>query len=299
MSDCRRFEESLRALVAGEPVPEARALREHAVRCRDCRDILAQHDALSDLARAIAPASDVELERMRRRVLDQVRSSARQVETSFAYRPAWAAGFAVLLFGAGFATAWLRADQRAPAATTLLSQMTDEARSNESLVDVENSPFTYSEVAFRRIDGERVELEFDVTRHVRLKDSTRSPIVQEVLAQSLLNPSHTGTRLKALTLAAQSIAPKVRESLLFALHHDESLAVRQKALSILAAEPPDPAIEAAMLETLHDDQAVPMRLDALDYLARHLERTTLRRAIGDAAEPGNAALLVRLGEYPE
>lgn len=296
MSDCSRYEERLRALVSGEPVAEARALREHAESCPDCRELIERHDALTDLARETASASDVELERMRRAVLDQVRSVARRRATPFAYRPAWAAGFAVLLFSAGFATAWLRADQRAPAATTLLGQMTDEALSNESLADVENSPFTYSEVAFRRIDGERVELEFDVTRHVRLKDSTRSPIVQEVLAQSLLNPSHTGTRLKALTLAAQSIAPKLRESLLFALHHDENLAVRQKALAILAAEPPDPAIEAAVLETLHEDPAVPMRLGALDYLARHVERTTLRQAIGDAAEPGNAALLVRLDE---
>ena len=175
--------------------------------------------------------------------------------------------------------------------------MTDEANSNRSLGDVEDSPFTYSEIAFRRVDGDRVELEFDVTRHVRVTDSARSPIVQEVLAQSLLNPSHTGTRLKALSLAAQGMAPKVRESLIFALHHDENLAVRRKALEILAEQPPDPAIEAAVLTTLRDDEAVPMRLEALDYLAQHVERATLRRAIGDEHAPGHAALVVRLGEY--
>jgi hypothetical protein len=300
MSECSRFEERLRALVAGEPVP-ARALYEHAATCPECRDLLATHEALTGLAGETRDADPVELDALRRRVLDQVRrgpTPARPIP--FGYRPAWAAGFAVLLFGAGFATAWLSSDAREPrAGSDLVGQMTDEAISNRSLLDVENSQFTYSEVAFRRIDGDRVELEFDVARHVRVTDSARSPIVQEVLAQSLLNPSHTGTRLKALSLAAQGMAPKVRESLIFALHHDENLAVRSKALEILAAQPHDPAIEAAVLTTLRDDDAVPMRLEALDYLARHVESATLRRAIGDAGTPGNATLLVRLGDYPK
>ncbi len=298
MSECSRFEERLRALVLGEQV-SPRPLYEHAATCPDCRELLATHEALTGLAGETRDADPVELDALRRRVLDEVRRGPTVVRTTpLVYRPAWAAGFAVLLFGAGFATAWLRADTPEPrAGGDLVGQMTDEAISNRSLVDVEDSPFTYSEVAFRRVDGDRVELEFDVTRHVRITDSARSPIVQEVLAQSLLNPSHTGTRLKALTLAAQSMEPKVRESLIFALHHDENLAVRRKALEILTEQPPDPAIEAAVLATLHDDEAVPMRLEALDYLAQHVERATLRRAIGDERAPGHATLLVRLGEY--
>ncbi len=302
MNDCGRFERSLRALVAGDPVPEARALRQHAETCPACREVLAAHETLRELASEVLATETADLDALRGRVLEQVRyghASRRRPSLSapLMLRFAPAALAALLLFGAGFATAWLRSDARAPATQSLLGEMTAEAVSNESLLDVEDSPFTYSDVTFRRLDGGKVVLDFDVTRHVRVTESDRSPLVQEILAQSLLNPSHTGSRLKALSLASAGMAAKVRESLVFALHHDDNLAVRRKALAILAAEPPDATIESAVLTTLREDESVQMRLEALDYLATHLEPAAIRRAIGDAAAPGNAALIVRLDEH--
>lgn len=302
MSDCARFEEDLRDLVAGDVGPDARALVEHADRCPSCRQLLSAHEALREIAAELRAVEIPDLGPLRGRVLERVRheqasSPPRTFLGGGVLRPVALALSALSLFGVGFAAGWLRQDARSPAPPTLLTEMTDEAVSNESLDDVENSPFTYSDVRFRRLDEDLVSLEFDVTRHVRVTESARSPLVQEVLAQSLLYPTQTGSRLKALSLAAPGMSPKVRESLIFALHHDESLAVRQKALAILAAGPKDAAIEAAVLATLAEDEAVPMRLAALDYLAVHVEAATIRRAIGGRTAPGNAALLVRLGEH--
>jgi len=302
MSDCGRFEEGLRALVAGESGVDARALAQHAEACSDCHELLSAHETLTELAAEMRVAEPAGLDELRGRVLDEVRLGRTRTRPAalfapFALRFAPAALAALLLFCAGFAAAWLRTDTRAPEAATLVGELTSEAISNRSLLDVEDSRFTYSDVSFRRLDGGQVALEFDVTRHVRLTEDARSPLVQEVLAQSLLNPSHTGSRLKALALATEGMAPKVRESLVFALHHDENLAVRRKALQILATGPPDAAIESAVLTTLREDDSVQMRLEALDYLAAHLEPAAIRRAIGDSGAPGNAALIVRLGEY--
>ena len=101
-----------------------------------------------------------------------------------------------------------------------------EAASNRGLTDVEDSPFTLSNVSFRRVAGDRVALDFDVTTHLATVESTGSPLVREVLAQSLLNPATVGERLKAMSLAAGLPDPRVEQAVLFALRRDESVAVR-------------------------------------------------------------------------
>jgi hypothetical protein len=215
-----------------------------------------------------------------------------------------------LVFLTGYGAALVGRAERAPAprgagageSEPLLSEISAEAASNRSLTDIENSPFIYSDVTFRPLEDGRVALEFDVTRHVSTVEAAGSPLVQDVLAQSLLNPTHTGSRLKALSLAsAGAMSPKVRDALIIALHHDDNLAVRLKALGILSGQAgADSTIEAAVLDTLRDDPSVQMRLSALDYLAeQRLDPGAIRRAIGqtNTNDPAGAALMVRLDEY--
>jgi hypothetical protein len=217
-------------------------------------------------------------------------------------RPATAAAAAVLLFVTGFAAARLRFDGTAGRpGELLLREITSDAAANRSLVDVEDSPFIYSDVTLRTLPDGRVALDFDVTRHVNTIEAAGSPLAQDVLAQALLNPSHAGSRLKAIELAAGTMSPKVRDALVFALHHDDNLAVRLKALSILREQPgADPVIETAVLATLRHDESVQMRLEALDFLATlRLDPEAIRRVIDieETDDPAAAALLVRLGEY--
>jgi hypothetical protein len=310
MSDCERFEEAIRARAAGEPTSgdAAASLSRHAERCPACHALLTLDRALLELGARHEP-EPAALAAMRADVLrDIARSAARgsapgpRVRRGPYSLPAWAAAAAAVpVFLLGFAAAQVAFERQAPAGKRLLHEITAEAAGNRSLGDVEDSPFTYSEVRFRRLDDGRVALDFDVTRHVSVVEPARSDLVQEVLAQSLLNPSPTGSRLKAISLAANVMAPKVRDALIFALRHDTSLAVRRKALAILTEEGAgDPQIEAAVLTTLREDESVQVRLEALDYLAaRPLDREAIRQAITDTADPGAAALMARLERYDD
>ena len=180
----------------------------------------------------------------------------------------------------------------------LLTAINADAASNRSLGDVEDSRFTYSNVWFRRLDGGQVALDFDVTTHVQLVEPVQSQLVGEVLVHALLNSTNTGARLKAMSFAAGSMDRKVKEALIFTLHRDDSLAVRIKALAVLADHLDDGEIESAVLKTLREDESVQMRLLALDYLAAHsIDRDVIRETIRENQRPGDEALMVRLAEY--
>ncbi|MGH9867927.1 MAG: hypothetical protein ACREAA_07180, partial [Candidatus Polarisedimenticolia bacterium] len=180
----------------------------------------------------------------------------------------------------------------------LVAAIGAEAAANRKLADVEDSPFTYSNVSFRGIEGHRVDIEFDVTMHVRLTEPVQSELVREVLVHSLLDPASAAGRLKALSYARGPMEPKVREALILAMRQDEILAVRLRALGLLTQQPPDPEVEAAVLAALREDEAVQMRLVALDYLAEHhVDHGRLRDAIRESQRQGNEALQVRLASY--
>src|SRR5262249_47934263 len=144
-----------------------------------------------------------------------------------------------------------------------------EAAANRGLADVEDSPFTYSNVSYRRLAGDRVALDFDVTTHLATVESTRSPLVREALAQSLLNPASVGERLKAISFAASGREPKVEEAVLVAFRRDESVAVRLAALTVLVGRLDDDDVRSALIVALHDDPSVQVRLAALESLASH------------------------------
>jgi hypothetical protein len=69
-----------------------------------------------------------------------------------------------------------------------------EAASNRGISDVEDSPYTYSNVSYRRLDGDRVALEFRRHDYLSTVESVRAPLAREVVAQSLLNPASVGER---------------------------------------------------------------------------------------------------------
>ena len=308
MSECDRFEHVIQAHISGDATSaEWDALIEHCKACANCRQLLALHAELNDLGAEFVELEEAELDLVRTRVLNRVaqrrhrqqRSDWRSwLPASPLHRPLTAGALAVLVFVSGALIGGMARRAARPEVPPLLSEINDEAASNRRLADVENSPYTYSNVSFRRIDDERVALAFDVTTHVQAVEPVHSELVKDVLVHSLLNPSHTGSRLKAISYAAELMDPKVRDALIFAMRHDENLAVRQKALTILAQHPGDGAVEAAVLLTLKEDRSVQMRLLALDYLAnRHVDHDLLRRTVQEADSEADAALLVRLADY--
>jgi hypothetical protein len=267
----------------------------HTKDCEDCRRLLSIHGDLAAAAAAVPEPDDDDFELRQDRVL-------RDIQRRRARRPlrvaAIAAGVILPLAVGLFAGRWIpqRSDGSGPS-SRLMVALRVEAASNRGLADIEDSPFNYSNVSYRTLAGDRVELDFDVTTHLATVESTHAPLVREVLAQSLLNPSSVGERLKAMSFAARVPEPKLKQAVLFALRRDESVAVRLAALTVLVGRLDDEDVQFALMAALRDDPSVQVRLAALESLSSHrVDHRRIREAIGVRPAPGNEPLMVRLAE---
>ncbi|HKQ62470.1 MAG TPA: hypothetical protein VJS92_14360 [Candidatus Polarisedimenticolaceae bacterium] len=290
MNECARFEAMLDA-----PTPEALA---HYAGCESCRDLLALHRELEELGETAEEPSEEAFSAMSARVLASAGGASRTAPRVPAWGYAAALAASVLIFAGGllFGRALMRGGTGTP---RLVAAIGAEAASNRDLADVENSRFTYSNVSLRSAGPDRVLLDFDVTTHVRLEEPVGSELAREAIVQALLDRSSTGARLRALSYAGSSLEPKVREAMILSLRSDPSLAVRLKALELLADHLRQSDVKEAVLATLRDDDSVQMRLLALDALAAHrVDRDLIRDVIHEGARPGDEALLVRLAEIP-
>ena len=296
MSECRRFEAMIGSLIASDLDAQAfSSLLAHGTSCEQCGRLLAIHADLAAAASRVPEPDEAELDLRHERVLRAIRRRRSRRPLRIA---AIAAGV-VLAFSAGLLagrTLAGRASGSGPS-SRLIDALHAEAASNRGLEDVEDSRFNYSNVSYRKIAGDRIALEFDVTTHLAAVEPPRSPLVREVLAQSLLNPSSVGERLKAMSLAAGELGPKLEQAILFALRHDESVAVRLAALTALVGRQDDRDVQSALMTALRDDPSVQVRLVALDALVSYrVDRSRIRATIRERERPGDEALMVRLAE---
>jgi hypothetical protein len=286
----------LAAYLASDLEPQAVSeLLAHTRDCDGCRQLLTIHGELLEAAARVPEPDEADLALRQERVL-------RDIKRRRAFRPlryaALAAGV-ILPFAVG-----LLAGRMIPARSggsfapsRLMNALHVEAAGNRGLTDVEDSPFTYSNVSYRRLAGDRVALDFDVTTHLATVESTHAPLVREVLAQSLLNPSSIGERLKAMSFAASVPEPQLTQAILFALRRDESVAVRLAALTVLVGRLDEEDVRFALMTALRDDPSVQVRLAALESLTSHrVDHGQLREAIGVRPGLGNEPLMVRLAE---
>ncbi len=296
MSECRRFEAMVGSLAASQLDPQSLPpLLAHTKSCEDCRRLLAIHGDLAAAGARVPEPEETELDLRQQRVLSEIKGRRARRPLRLA---AIAAGVVLPFLGGLLAGRALAGRPGSPVSSPrLIDALHAEAASNRGLGDVEDSPFSYSNVSFRRIAGDRVELDFDVTTHLATVESPRSPLVREILAQSLLNPSSVGERLKAVSLAAGEVDPKLQQAIVFALRRDESVAVRLAALGVLAGRPDDEDAQLALMAALRDDPSVQVRLAALESLASHrVDHRRIREAIREPERPGGEALMVRLAE---
>lgn len=311
MKDCRRFEELMESYLADELAEaDRRTLEAHLGDCTDCRQIAHLHRELSAAGPEMAQAASEDLEALRRSVLLQISHQRNRENAGSGWLAGWmlrplpllATGLLLLLAGAGLGRAWVPSSPPDLEKQDLVREISDMAAAHHRLVDVENSEFIYSNVSFRKLGQDRVELNFDVSTHVEITEPADSPLVQEVLVQSLLHPdpANLGSRLKAISYAENVMDSKVRDALILAMHEDTSLAVRLKALSILSMEPATEPVEAAFLATLRADESVQMRLLALDYLANQgVDLGLIRRTIEEAGKESNPAVLLQAASYEQ
>lgn len=309
--NCVEFQKAMDELF-DETLDEARAdaLLSHIDECREC----AAHWGLLGRLRTATAAepTDAELLAMRRGVIRAIRTTAPKgagwlaALRAFVMSPAFGVGLVAVVIVGAF-VAGRASHPTAPAPTPAMAYRGDAivdeihlvASKNRELSDVENSPFTYTNVEVEDAGNGKLGLRFDVSRHVDVVLPKSDPLVADVLAQSLLEQSSVGMKLRAISYSTPSMAPSVREALVRTMLEDTNLGVRMKAQEILVATPGDTAVEDALITVLKREESVQMRLVAIDYLTRsNVAPQRLRDAIAPREPEGRVdAVYVKAMNY--
>ncbi len=309
--DCIEIQKAMDELFDAR-LSDARAdeLLGHIDRCAECAG---QWELLGRLREGAAdePSETAMLE-VRRGVIRTIRMSQggavgwlerlRAALMTPAFGMALAALVVILAFVAGRTTRQTLPARELPsvvAGDAIVDEIQLVASRNHQLSDVENSPFTYENVEVEDAGGGKLALRFDVSRHVDVVLSKSDPLVADVLAQSLLEQSSVGMKLRAISYSGPVMSPKVTEALVRAMLGDQNLGVRMKAQEMLVATPGDATVETALLSVLEKEESVQMRLVAIDYLTRsNVAPDRLRDAVMPRDEGARIdAVYVRAMDY--
>jgi len=287
MSRCDDYEPLIERMLAEEiGNAERDRLLAHTEGCTGCREFVDLHYRLQDPELGVDLPDEAEFASVRRAVMHRVRAESPSRTSAgtrvfgwfqaLVQQPVYLAAAAAIwlltlsvVFVAGQRSGGLDDTfARGPVVVDQwMQQIRDEARSNRRLVDVENSPYVYSNVAMQDMADDTISLSFDVTRHMEVAKPRHDPLVKEVLAQSLINPTPLGTRLEMISYASKMTDPKIEQALIFSMLNDPVLAVRSRALSILSTYEASEGIRDAFTVVLSGDESVQMRMLAMDYLA--------------------------------
>jgi hypothetical protein len=299
MNKCEELEGLLRKSVSGElTAAETEILQKHARECPECRGCLQVHEDLRASGKDGINIPVQELERTRLAVLRSVNLRRKPLVfglRSLFSKPLFAWGTAAAMLACGVLLGYFLSVRRENPGVLSVRQTDRNAIENAGFSDIENSPFVYSNVAFKRLGGEELALSFDVTRHVDIKAETRDPMVRDLLVQALLNPSPLGARLKAISFAETVKDSEVKRALIISMLNDASVAVRLKAQSILMSYKDDQEVRSAFLNVLLKDESTQMRLQSLDYLVdNNVSRDALGKAVRELRSQGQTAVLYKM-----
>jgi hypothetical protein len=304
MSDCQKFRDMIQDFIAGElPQAERGVLQAHLDSCSECSGLIEFHLELSQAPGGIPEPSERDLLVMRRSVLAQIsrterlaaeRSPGWDLRALTRLHPAMAVPAAAVLIIVGVLVGRLSFGQDPPGERYLLQEMDRQAARQAGVSDYWDTPLTYTNVAVRPLSGGRLDMSFDVCRHMNIVTPMDSPLAKDVLLHAILTPSTMGAKMKAMSLTPEILDPKLREALVFTLHNDPNLAVRLEAFAVVTRYPYDAVTEEALLKTLRQDEAVQMRLLALEFLAeREVDPETLQQTIRSAKLESDPAILQR------
>ena len=195
MKDCDKFEISIQSLIAGNPqFKQLEELVEHCKTCQECRDLFEMHRTLADLGSRFDELEAVDLEDARRSIVEQIairnsnpsRSGWKTFLLSpFTLHPLTATALLAIVFALGLVASRMVGHSPSP-------QMTDEAFISANLKNMATSPYSFSNVAVRYVDENRVSLSVDVTKRIAIVEPAQSELVRGILMNSQFNPSITG-----------------------------------------------------------------------------------------------------------
>lgn len=264
---CQDVQQDLALLVYGElSFDQEERLERHLSDCPACQQELARvHLLLNEVTEAEVPVNTALLQECRVRL----RSSLGVPEQPWwrrwldaaGTRPFWmrqagAVGFAV----AGFLVAQvpgLRVGNPAPqvAQTELARPVTQKVRYLEPGADG-SVRMVVDEVYQRTVNG-----------------SLQDESIQSMLVGAVRDAESAAVRAQTIDLLMQlSLGPEVRDTLLYAVQHDESPAVRVKAVQGLRRfTASDPRTQTALVRVLMEDDSPAVRLLTVEALGQHQE----------------------------
>jgi len=220
----RTIEELIKKLQTGELDPAGQEeLQKHLDQNPEYEDILKIHNLLNSSG-SMAPEPEVEqFSQMRAAVLRKIRLSEQnspgRIEQflnnvrDHAMRPEMAVAALTLIIGFLLGRA-LPPDENS-LSTNIMDQISTLAQGNTKLDDIKKSPYLYTNVSFKEVDPENVALSFDVTTHLDMVSKKSDPLVRDVIAQSLINPSNLGAELKAISYTEGVFDRKIKEALIY------------------------------------------------------------------------------------
>jgi hypothetical protein len=182
----------------------------------------------------------------------------------------------------------------------IIRQINNIAKNNINFMDTQNSAYQFSNVVMEEMDEQNIALSFDVSTHLDVVREKTDPLVKEILAQTLVNPEHVGTRLKAISYSESILDEKIKEALVFSMKNAPLLVVRLKAMSSLMKYENDPEIQDAFVNILLEEKSIKMNLMAIDYLTEsNFNADTLKSVLSEIDPRKSTAVFIRAKNYFE
>ena len=306
MKDCKKYQELIIKLISsGLDTKEKEILDSHTVECHQCAEFLLIHQKLEQNQRHIPIPNPDEFKTLRQKTLRKIRLSESlkmgslwDRKTGLFGRVEFAYGLAAVLLILSVYLSFDSNSQQATMPSGLIEQIDYTAIQHTSLTDIENSPYTYSDIQIKELGDNQISLGFNVSTYIELSRDKNDPLVKEILAQSIINSQQTGMRLSTISYAEEIIDPKLKETLIFVLLNDLELAVRLKALDVLTKYSKDNQIQEAFISVLKNEESVQMRLSVLDYLmSNQVDASLIVKELSEATTRINSPVLIKAQEY--
>ena len=309
MSRHKEFQKLFEKYLSGEISEiESEQLNEFISEHPEYETLMKLHQRLNDIEFPVPDPDNTSFSKMRSDVLRKIKLKKQKSPSiieeyidqikSFVFRPEMAVAALTLIIG--FLLGRTLPPDSSTLTSNLIAQISALASENEKLDDIKKSPVVYSNVRYRDLDNNMVAIKLDATTHLDFVKKKDDPLVLEVMAQTLLTSSDVGAELKALSYTEGVEDTKVKETLIYAIHHTPSLATRMKAMSNLINYKNDQDIKEAFLKVLQKEESVKMRLLAIDYLTKEkVSSEILRRTLDESEVAQSPAVMIKMRNYLE
>jgi hypothetical protein len=300
MPRCKKYQKLIKRLLTDElSEQEQKELAKHVQQCSDCAMLMKIHNSYQSASFEVKPPGEERFKQMRSSVLNKISIKEKKARNrwiefffrfkSYTFRPAVALALVI-----GF----LLGRAIPPESKDMIKQINTLANKNVNLIDIQNSPYSYSNISFKDLGDDNIALSFNVSTHLELVRPKDDPLVRDVLSQALMESRNVGGTLKAISYSETIIDQKIKEALLFSMHNAPILAVRLKALQSLVKYKNDRDVSAAFLKVVKEEESIQMRLLAMDYLIENkIEPEKLHAVVSKINNVKNTALVLKAKEY--